>query len=58
MRPAVHLEEKWTRWGFRAVLLRCLPLAGVLLVAAAQPRSPEAALAELMNADRTFGFLG
>ena len=59
MRPAVHLEEEvGTRLGFRAVLLRCLPLAGVLLVAAAQPRTPEAALAELMNADRTFGFLG
>lgn len=54
MRPSVHVaKEVGTRLGFRAVLLRRMPIAGlVLLAGAAQPRTPEAAVAELLAADR------
>jgi ketosteroid isomerase-like protein len=54
MRPTVHVaEEVGTRLGLRALLLRCLPLAGIALLAgAAQPRTPAAAVEELLAADR------
>lgn len=55
MRTTVQLaQEVGTRLGRRAVLLRCVPLAGVALLAAAQPRTPAAAVDELLAADRAF----
>jgi hypothetical protein len=57
MRATVQLaQEVGTRRGRRAVLLRCVPVAGIalLVAAAAQPRTPSAAVDELLAADRAF----
>jgi len=55
MRTTVQLaHEVDTRSGLRATILRCLPLAGIALILAAQPRTPRAAVDELLAADRAF----
>jgi hypothetical protein len=57
MRTTVQLaQEVGTRLGRGALLLRCVPLAGIalLVAAAAQPRTPSAAVDDLLAADRAF----
>ena len=46
------------RLGFRAVLLRCLPVAGLAFLVGAQPRTVDAAFSALLTADRAFGRAG
>lgn len=55
MRPTVRLaKEVGARLGRRALLFRLLPLACATLLLGAQARTPDAAIAELLAADRTF----
>lgn len=55
MRPAIHLaKEVGTRLGLREVLLGCLSLAWGASALGAQSRAPDAAVAELLAADRAF----
>lgn len=55
MRPTVRLaKEVGARLGRRAPLLRLVPLACGTLLLGAQTRTPDAAVAELLAADRTF----
>lgn len=55
MRPAIHLaKEVGTRLGLREILLGCLSLAWGAGALGAQSRTPDAAVAELLAADRAF----